>query len=767
MAEKAGPDDSHRDKDGSTRPGADTDKTGDRTGRTADSEPKNDQHHTDPLSPPDDSVSEKDALSALLGESDERLDAARSAEIYAERRRRRGQQASVGTLNVFNAGISVDGNVNLGVAEPGRVRPNAGPVPVDSAHLADYTTAYIEPPGFDDALAVLEQRHLLVLAAADGTGRETAALVLLRQALAASDGEPVLFELAPGGVFDDKAWAVPAEGAGYVVADPRTTASDPRQSASLDDLKDAWLTRTSAALSAASSFMVIITGPLHSQLATVTRRADFVVEHLGKPDLTEIVRRRVLAAGTSLTVAELDCRLVESGVAELMAEQPWPRFAVRVATLTAKALNEGGNLTTVLDGLRNRGGQVRDWFDHHTEPGQVAFAIATAVLNDSSYLTLSDAAVELWRALTEEEKNPPRPRFRRALETEQPWIEVTDPVRSTDGSVHPETVRFRDSDLWLVVLGYAWKALDGIRPVLVDWLRGLVGHPDIEVSARAGMAAGVLAADDYQHTLHRLLVPWAGSRSSALRRTAAMALGIVVDEVPPYSRQVWALLRRWADDSSGWGASRNLRMTAALAAGGPLGVGEPDRALRVLRTLLRTEDWALMHPVALAVHLLVEGGRSAEVLRALLDWTEPGSGDSLEVMGLVAFVYAARQPRTASRSDAVDPDDDDVAVPAWPILLAEAGRHPDELPELWGRALDNRTVQDNARAALREWLRVVDDDWTAYHRVEDVLAGVADRDQRSANRLDSYLCGWAEDEDDPSEAADQILKALADASWPQ
>src|SRR5262249_54272590 len=150
------------------------------------------------------------------------------------------------------------------------------------------------------------------------------------------------------------------------------------------------------------------------------------------------------------------------------------------------------------------------------------------VLEETSYLTLSDAAVDLLDELCPGEPAPAAPRFLRSLATEHPWIELAGPGEPAAGSA-PAAVRFRSPLLRLAVLGYAWTEFDGMRPTLLAWLRRQAGHPDIEVRARAAHAAGLLAREDLQHGLHRYLVPWADSDSVALRRSAALALGVVGD----------------------------------------------------------------------------------------------------------------------------------------------------------------------------------------------------------------------------------------------
>jgi hypothetical protein len=317
----------------------------------------------------------------------------------------------------------------------------------------------------------------------------------------------------------------------------------------------------------------------------------------------------------------------------------------------------------------------------------------------------------------------------------------------------PEAVTFRGARTGPEVLRHAWFELDGWRGPLLSWLRVLAAHADIEVRARAAAAAGQLAAGDFQHGLHRYLLPWARNDAATVRQSAAFALGVVGAD-PQLSDLVWTLLRQWAEEVRHDAKSR-LPATATMALGGPLAVAEPARALRILRVILADGGWDLMLPASLSALQLIDEGRAAEVVHALLDWTEPADGE-LEVRGLLVFAFAVRQRGVGADGDAPP-------GPVWPTLLTQVDRFRDELPELWGRALDNPAVRDLALDALREWLHLVDDDWTAYGVVLDLLAGVADRGERDAARLLYHLDRCAEAEYERSAAARAMHTALVEA----
>ncbi|HEY0636861.1 MAG TPA: hypothetical protein VGD67_04380 [Pseudonocardiaceae bacterium] len=707
-------------------------------------------------------LSETDALRSAGGESVDRQDAARSMTILSEKLlqlQRLLVESGPGVVNVYAP--ARDMNVGWGGSTPAAADRCAR---IDPGHLADYTGAYVQPPAFGDCLDILSERNLLVLSGTGGTGREATALALLDKLVATgpeADGPPV-YSLPLDDVADDL-WRVPATGTGYL-----TIAGNDRHGTArlLESLDDAWLTRVSQALRDAGSFLVLVTGPLRGRLTEATRRRAFVLEGFTAPDPMEVLRARVLAGVPDLGPEDVELRLAEAGAPELLAVRPSPRFATIVASTTVTTLTAGGDLVAALARLDDPAEQAREWFAHHEEPEHISLALAAAVLEGSSYLTVSDAAVELYTALSPGPIRvgpdlvlPPTPRalrLRRTMPAEQPWLEL---VPSETG---PPSVRFRDRRSQAAVLNYAWTELDGMRPTLLDWLGRLVAHPDVEVRARAAFAVGLLAAPDLQHAEHRYLRQWSLDDSPVLRNGAALALSVIAT-MPQHTARVWQILREFADSARN-GRNVNAAATAAMAATGPLGAKEPARALRLLRSLFRDGGWELLDSAFTAVMQLLQNGRGTEVVQALMDWTDSDDNDPLAVKGLATFAIVVREPAAAPESAEDGRDDGDADVTRLPLLLTAAADHRDELPELWGRALASGKVRRLALASLRDWMRLTDQTPALEPTVLDVLAGVADRGDRDMRRLEYYLDLWAEDEDDPSPAAGRVLDALLAAS---
>jgi hypothetical protein len=681
----------------------------------------------------DEPSSEDDALARLRGESSSRQDMARAFEIIS-RRLRIIEEADVrvGTVNMFNGPVDVGGDFTTG---GGRRARHVGIDRVPTSHVADYTIAYVRPAGYENALATLQTNNLLVLVLGHGTGRDAVTYALLTNLL----GKDAELSALPA---FDATWSVPEkDGQAYLVAD-----------AEVGKLDDAWLSRISERLCANKSYLVLCTTQLGGSLAEATRRAEFVVDTLRAPDPVLVVRARLLHAAV-VAESDVDGLLSDWDVEAVLAERPRPRFAVQVAAAIVEALAAGRNVRAALDRLNDPVSQVDEWFTDHEKPEQIAFAVAAAVLEESTYLTLSDAAVRLYEALAPRQISPPPLRFRQRMAAEQPWLELTPGT--------PAVVRFRSPQMQSVVLDYAWHELDGMRPALEEWLLDMAAHVDVEVRARAAAAAGMLALQDFQHTLQRFLRPWASSTSYVLRHSAAIALS-VIGQAPTHTERVWTLLRQWTSDVHS-AAGKRLAATAGGAAGGLLGTAEPVRALRLLRDLAEIDDWALLQPVVLSVCQLVGTGSSAQVLDALLDWTDSDRDSELVVKGLTAFAFTAREQAFASTDDEENTSD-------WPHLLVETGMRTglsaqfSTLGELWGRALSSRPARGLALEGLREWVRSVDRNPAAYPALLALLSDIADRGDRDFERLHYHLDRWESDAEDPSSTAGLLRDALTEPS---
>lgn len=729
-------------------------------------------------------LSEEDALRALhrKGESEdeaERAEAARAAAIAASVMERLNADPfgmRIGTVALFNDAVSFGGGMNLGDGARRTGQPTAR---ISERRLAHWTEGHLPLPRFDEALRILVGRRLLILALPPG-GRKATGVNLLVKAVneqaavreravgAQEAGQTVkgggCHEVLDASALRDTQWRPPERNSGYLlVLDDATPGLTPHL------IDERWIDDLTACLNEHESYLVLVTGPPRGALMEAERSGQ-VLTTLGGLDLVRLIERRVHdREPTPEESADLRLRLIEAGALELLREDTRPRTALHLATV----IRERADLAAKVKELRDPTGRVHDWFSRHRTPEAMCFALAAAALEDATYLTVSDAAAQLYDLLTPAAEAPPDLRFRERIGSDHPWIDVS--VGSGGpGDVAPR-VRYLNPLVRQAVLGYAWTYLDGQRSAFLAWIRRLVAHPDIGVRARTSVAAGVIAWSDYDHALHRFLRPWARHGSVVVRQSAATALDVVGGH-PDLAEAVWLLLEAWVAEGD-TAEQRRQGLTAAAVLGGGLGAARPRRAVKALRVLLDRDDWGTLLPVGHALSGLMERGRVAEVLAALVEWSQPRDASPMVTKALAAFVFVAAQPvaqpvaQSAAQSAAQSP-----AQPAGeasgqghqslPLLLAGAEEHRSQLIELWARALDRRPAQQPALETLREYVDVhADRDAAAYRGVRDIVLAVAARSGRHRERLHHHLDDWARAAGRRDHPAARLLAELGRSSY--
>ncbi|MFE9859746.1 hypothetical protein [Streptomyces sp. NPDC005780] len=695
-------------------------------------------------------VSESDALRTLAaggGENEaERTEALRAgaiADLIAERLNADSSGTRIGTLALFNDSVSFGGGFNSSGGPGPSARLGAtDAVPLTEDEITEYTDLYVQPAHYAEALDALCEQHLLVLTGAPGSGRTAAAVNLLAEAMTLnSSSGGGCHRLLDAASIASPTWEPPAErGGSLAVLDGH-----------LAGLSARGLARAAAKLRAARAHLVLVGGP--ELEVVVSGLGDHVAWHRLSPvDPLAVLEHVILGhSGDVDRRAELVALLDSSGAAAALRERPLAAHAVRLASV----IRAGGDLGAAVAELRDPSDQVHTWFRTHHEPETIAFALAVAVLENSGYLTVADAAIRLRRLLSPEEPAPPDVRFRDQLLQEQPWIELLFP--GPEDQPGPPRVRFRSALLSQVVLTYAWTALDGRREAVLQWLRRLLGHSDLEVRAQAAVASGVLARADFHFAVHRFMKSWAASTSWPVRQAAATAIG-VAGSAPTAAEPVWELLHTWA--RGGHSAyERRLASTAATAVGGLFGRSSPDRALDVLRSALdRGDDWGTLTPVAWGGVHLIHQGLTAEVLSAYLDWSHPRDTSPMVIKTLSAFVFAVSTPYTSSVAGGTVPKG---AVDGVPLLLSALPLHRPDLAELWGRALARKPVQEPAFEALRGWVDTSTDLYPeARSALRTLLHDIARLPGKHRERLHWWLTKWATDRERPSAHAGDLARAL-------
>lgn len=647
---------------------------------------------------------------------------------------------SAGTVNVFQGDLTVEGDFTTG-GDRGR-RPGgrrASKIRRDATKLVESSDNYARPGDFDTGVDMLINNNIVMFSGPARTGRHSRADATLVEVMRRTGMDIDVFELN-GHVLGNMTWSVPQERAGFIITDRSRGSGKPPA----DAVDDKWLGYAEQLLAEHQSFLVVVTGPVGGTLATAPSRFKYVLADMELPDPMDIVRK-VVAGEAALSDAEIAALLDGTRLDEILADRDDPRFAIRAAKAIVEAVRSGTGLDEVLAALDDPQGLVREWLSGEPAQDDVAFVIATAVLEGSSFLKVADASVKLYRSLSNA-SGTTTPRYLRQLGAERTWIALDRP------SEGPQVLRFRRPGLPGAVLATVWSEMDGAREKILAWLTELCRSTDVEVRTRAAGAAGMLATADFEHGLHSYFLPWAEDRSIWLQQSAASGIGFA-GSTGGHADAAWAYIERWAQQVRYVKNDSNLAATAILAAGGPLGVDDPQRALRVVRTLLQYDEHrAYLGSAALGCLTLLAAGQIEPVFDALLDWSDGKGTDGFVVRSLFVFSFAL-----------LEGGEPDSPTTQRPMLLDAADTHRDALPELWGRAISNTDVRDFALDALEFWVRWADQEPEESLPVLMAIAGIAERSDLDQRRIRLALRKLAEDPDNPSRSALKFHDELTEA----
>jgi hypothetical protein len=590
---------------------------------------------------------------------------------------------------------------------------------VDARWLADLDAAYVEPPEYDRAQAVLRRQHVLVLEGPARTGRTTTALRLLRRTASGDVHRVPALEAVPDDPPPRSGWLLDEPGPADVAA-----------------MEAGALRGRSAGLQAAGAFLVVV---VRDGAAPAGAGADgVVVRATGEPDAEAVLERGLGQVWPGGLLPRRVARLVEQDwVQDFLDARPLP---ADVGHLVTALLAVGrGELDPALAEPRfaaDLAAGIAGWFDRHPEGRDRCLLLAAAVLSDTGFERVDDAARLLeeelgiaedraWRA------SSPRDRRLRIVgahlaEGEQPtpW-----------GGVPTRVVRFAHPSLAGAVLRHVWEDHDDARRPLVAWLERLALDEDGDplTARRAAATLGELGRDDLGWLLDRVVQPWARQGRSAAREAAAVALAAVAAD-PAGAAHVLRLLRTVVAEDPG------SRM-AAVAATAYGVVGDPGWAGAAREDLgaVLAADPAQVPAVARSVARLAAVVPDA-VLDALADWTgEPAGPRAQRARDVVLRV--ARHVTGGGEGT--------------PLLLALAAADPhrrERIAGLWRAAWDRPA----APGALRAWLQAVEDGAPGGEVVAALAADLARGPRRPA--VLAVLSAWAADPAGPRATATACLR---------
>lgn len=634
----------------------------------------------------------------------------------------------INNVTVINGSVhgSVTGGDHVaGSAQRRESRLSAGPV--DRIRLVRLAATFVEPPGFDDAVAALSRSSLLILRGPAGCGRTAAALRLLHSQCA--DG---VSSLDPDTVLVAAELPALRRGHGYIVS------SAPHRLSALTDFAADDLRRH---LDGADARLVVIAdddAPLRAAdlgewlrtLDTPPRIADVVERRLrwllapefGEDDAADRGAALLADPAAAAELAELASAPVRD--AELFADE-----LERVATGRAM----------LSDVLARRGAAAAsrffERFDNEFDVQTRALTIALAAFNAMPAHEVDRIAGDLadrFAAVGEPAARPARAPFGRPQRQRLAEVaaQLVDGEEQTPhGSVATRFARFTSVHFPRRVLTHVWLEHPGARGVLVEWLGELGRDASYTVRIRAGVAVGVLSLVGFDHLRRCVIEPWADSGTVRQRQAVIGALQEPAED-PDLGVIVGRMTKDWLSAHS-----TPARRRAAAHVLGSIGAAAPEQALALLRRALLS-DAALAPTAASSVaQLFLREAVRPLVLDALLRWT---ASEHLAVRraGLLAFLSIAAESRI----------DDGRGGAPWPavVWLAEHGSWSEEMADLLERALDDGFTMRRAYAVLGRWVGLAEREPALLSPLARLLAEVV-LTSGDPESMRFYMDGWLDD----------------------
>jgi hypothetical protein len=682
-------------------------------------------------------------------------------------------QSWIRTVQASGAAAFVGGGnigvLNITAASNAYERRGQAPGPVRIEVIDELINRYVPVPSYEKLLKQLSSARLLVLKGAPGTGRTTTGLRLLAKLT------DKVARFSPDRDIRTLTAADLEAHSGYLQEITPGSRVTPPSADQVDLLRDYLIER--------ECYLVLITP--HD----IRYRDSFngYTADCRLPDPQEVFRRAI--------EYEIASRLDKEQLLRQIATdaQPdgstGPQTPAEVQWLVAHLLSTGVTKHSAADwdllysGLAER--YVSDWFEplarlpvtaEGDEPVRLsAFRIALAVLNDCPVNVVAEEAenltVRILRARSPR-RTPGRPVFARHRE---------DYVANSRASVKPGSVKFievatpaslaayDDDRLPLAVLRHAWAA-HNLRDPLLSWLKSLSDDPRPLVYVRAALTIGLLSSWDFTYTYHERILPWATSKNSVRRWTAAVALNVASrnDEVRPAVREV---LEDWCEDRKfprRWTKFR-LRWTAVVALGYDLGLRDPEKALGELRRLSCWKNGKLAQAASSATAGIFILGGTKPVIKALAGWLDDDRYNvrylGLDTVWRLAYMKVHETEdfeltptsagdlwtRLANRS-------------RWPLLVALADEDPallDPLADLVWQLTRSARAQEASARTLKRWMRAGQKDATCVGPVGRFLALLGD-DHSDRARLLHLVQLLRRDRDRPLPAviADRLERAI-------
>jgi hypothetical protein len=588
-----------------------------------------------------------------------------------------------------------------------------------AAHLDWLEQRFVEPGGFGKASAALDERKALVLKGAPGSGRRTAAMMLLRKGTANRLPGTRFRELFPAKVEGDPDWDAEelVERDDRLLLDLTTVEEDGLRTV------EKGLLEFRGVIEAREAFLVIIAG---EDAKPMSGAADLDC-HIASPDRVRTLARYLELEGIREPLSSL---LPKGGQLARLDGSPMSEISrlvelVRVARDSEPLLSPSGWLGRAYTALTEDGSTVAERISKLELAPQRALYLSTALVSGATADVAADAAGELLKIIGDPADT--------AAVLDSP--NLAERLREIGAGIDARRkVRFDELAHDAAVLTYYWDAFPRLRSFLVGWVDQVVRYEQLTREDRHAIV--VRYAEQSLRTDRVADVVWlierwthGGSAAPQLKLVEqAMTLLNVGLADKTHGQQFRQRIYAWSKKDS----AIHVDLAAVLieACLGPLAESHPEQALVRLHHFARRKgEVGELGRVALARFVEEDDRRLRRLLYRLAFAGKPDSANARVFLRVVA---AERLTADRYRSQA----------------LLEDRRVREELSIGWQSALS--LVPADSRPALGRWLdvaAVVQDDRS--HLLLDVLATAAN-DFSTASRLEVTAYAWAQATDEES-----------------
>lgn len=429
------------------------------------------------------------------------------------------------------------------------------------------------------------------------------------------------------------------------------------------------------------------------------------------------------------------------------------------------------------------GDRFTQWISRLSDPDEIAFVLALAILNGLPYRLVAQVAEDFAQDLRtvaadrrrarggdhgrdrdrDNNRDPDRGNERdrdrdevgttagfrvlgpgRAALLAGAGAEIFEGTEDSGYGLAPvEAVRFATEGYARRVLDWVWREHVHLHDPLTAWLDALSHHPVRQVRTRVGAAAGLLGTHGFDQVRRTMLLQWTDTPRQ--REAVVSALRVLSGE-----SEFAGHARRLALD---WGThSRHLgrQLTAVQAWGSGIGAETPMLALDALADCVETLPQP--HTVDPLLRKFFGGGSLARaVVVNLLQLSTQGEAHAAAVLERIAEWSTAEDPRLravaaegflllAARGVAIDHEAG--WVRPLPLMLAMRGTAiAERVAALARHAFDTPYLYERAAEILRGWYARAEDDPELAAVLAEVVIRIP-RDEEDEQLLADLVERW-------------------------